>query len=231
AVTESETRAANGAAFAAELEARGVAFLDMYAVFAQNGGCEPYYMRTDHHYNLKGAELVYRTICETLFDSGVAISAAELNFTELDLKLLGSRNRAIYYLSDLRDTVYLAEPTEPVAFTRTDNGKEVATEVFRRDLIDNDTVTYSLYMGGDIGETVIATDREDLPDVLLFGDSYTNAVETLLYLSCDELRTLDLRHYKEMTLTEYVERYQPDVVICLRDDNNYLVDTGNGKLR
>ena len=86
-------------------------------------------------------------------------------------------------------------------------------------------------MGGDIAETVIQTNRSELPDILIFGDSYTNAVETFLYASFNEMRSLDLRHYREMALLDYVRLHQPDIVVCLRDDANLLTETGNGAIR
>ena len=64
---------------------------------------------------------------------------------------------------------------------------------------------YSLYMGGDVGETVIETGRPDLPSILIYGDSFTNPVECLAYYSFDEMRSIDLRHYKDMTLADYIQ--------------------------
>lgn len=227
-------RAEKGAAFAAALSDRGVDLLDMSKVFAENGGLRQYYMRTDHHYTLKGAYLVYRAICEHLTAAGYEIPVLEendLTFSALPLRFLGSRDRAVYYLSGLNDPVYAAELAEPIAFTRTDNGTASAAKVFHLPAADYGKVTYNLYMGGDVAETVIDTNREELPSVLIFGDSYTNAVETLLYTSFNEMRSLDLRHYKAMALSEYIELYKPDIVICLRDDNNYLVGIGNGNIQ
>ncbi|MCQ2420183.1 MAG: hypothetical protein MJ118_03520 [Clostridia bacterium] len=70
-----------------------------------------------------------------------------------------------------------------------------------------------------------------LPRVLLVGDSFTNAMECLLYRGCSELRSLDFRHYTEKTLSEYIEEYRPDAVIILRDDISSLEETGNGNLK
>lgn len=82
-------------------------------------------------------------------------------------------------------------------------------------------------MGGDFGETVLKTDRPELPDALIFGDSFTNALETLLYASFDETRILDLRHYTDMSLKEYVDTYRPDVVLCIQNDTFYYTAGGN----
>ena len=77
-------------------------------------------------------------------------------------------------------------------------------------------------MGGDVAETIIRTERPELPTALIFGESYTNAVETVLWTAFDETHSLDLRYYTYCSLKEYIAAYQPDVVICLRDDTSYL---------
>ena len=69
-------------------------------------------------------------------------------------------------------------------------------------------------MGGDIAETVIETGRSWLPDCIIFGDSFTNALETALYCSFDTTVALDFRHNKARTIYDYIEEYKPDVVIC-----------------
>ena len=90
-------------------------------------------------------------------------------------------------------------------------------------------MTYSVYMGGDVGETVIKTNRSSLPNVLIVGDSYTNAVECFLYASFNEMRSLDLRSYKAKTLADYIKEYKPGAVVLLRDYSVLLSFDGNGK--
>lgn len=85
-------------------------------------------------------------------------------------------------------------------------------------------------MGGDIAETCIRTDRPSLPTALIFGDSFTNAVESLAYYSFDEMRSVDLRHYKTQSISDYIAAYQPDVVICIRDYEALLSRSDNGGL-
>ncbi len=225
---------AEAAAFSAALAERDIAFLDMAQVFDENGGAKTYYMSTDHHYTLKGAFLVYQTLCERLKSTGYVIPTLtenDLLFSAVEAPFLGSRSRALYYLPRLHDDFYTFALKEPIAFTRADNGQPVPASVIRLPEPLSGGVGYGAYMGGDIAETVIATNRPELPSILLFGDSFTNAVETFLYTSFDETRSLDLRHYTGMALTEYVRLYRPDIVVCLRDDANYLTETGNGDVR
>lgn len=126
--------------------------------------------------------------------------------------------------------LYEAVFREDIPFTRKDNGIPSEASVYSDAAFENGSVTYSLYMGGDIAETVIDTDRPELPSALIFGDSFTNAVEALAYYSFDEMRSVDLRYYTEMSIAQYIEKYQPDIVICIRDYESLLAADGNGKL-
>ena len=101
-----------------------------------------------------------------------------------------------------------------------------AMERFRAD--GAEWVTYDFFMGGDIAHTVIDTHRDDLPNILIYGDSYTNAIETIAYVDFNEMHSLDFRHYSELTLREYIAQYQPDYVICVRDYESLLDPYGNG---
>ena len=51
--------------------------------------------------------------------------------------------------------------------------KETEATVFHIDEdAENPRINYSLYMNGDNPKTRIETDREELPDLLVFGDSF-----------------------------------------------------------
>ena len=90
-------------------------------------------------------------------------------------------------------------------------------------------VTYFLYMGGDSPHTVIDTEREDLPSILIYGDSFTNAVECIMYCSFDEMHSLDMRYYTDMSLGDYIKKYQPDIVVCIRDYESIISTDSNGQ--
>ena len=138
---------------------------------------------------------------------------------------MGSRNRKLYGLWHTTDQLNYAVPKAAIPFTRTDNGQAVEATLLRLPETGDETVGYTVYMGGDVGETIIRTDRPELPKVLIFGDSFTNALETLLYASFDETHSLDLRHYTAQSLWDYIEEYQPDIVLDVRDDSMWLDET------
>ncbi len=208
-------------------------FLNMQATFDAMGMPEELYAQSDHHYTYYGAYVTYQTIMDYIKEEmGLdlfVLSEDTFEIVPLEQSYLGSRNRAIYGMWDGEEPFYMGVQTDPVPFTRYDNGVEVEATVYGE--IYGDTVTYDFYMGGDKAETWIQTDRSDLPNLLIFGDSFTNALETMLYASFNETRSLDLRYYTEQGVLDYIAEYQPDVVLCIRDDHSYLAEVGNGVIQ
>lgn len=207
--------------FADALNENGIEFIS-----AREFLTEENYFLTDHHYDLTGGYKIYKAICDAA--DLEAVPESEFSYTTLPNTFYGSRSRKIYNLTSLKDSLTVIEPYTAIPFTRRDNGVDVPSTVINLPENDTDIVSYTQYMGGDKAETVIRTDREELPNILIYGDSYTNAVECFTYLSFNEARYIDLRHYNAMTLCDYVEMYQPDYVFCIRDDGQYINLEGNG---
>ena len=227
---ENEAEAAD-TIFREALEDEGIAFLDMGEVYDDLGHPADFYSTVDHHYNYYGAYAAYRSILDTLAADGSdlpVLTEEDFTFRELPNPYIGSRNRKLYNLWPNEDRAVIAEVKDPVAYTRYDNGEPSDKPLYVLPTAEDLPTTYNLYMGGDFGETILETNRPELPDVLVFGDSFTNALETLLYTSFDEMRSLDLRHYTDKTLRDYITDYQPDIVICVMNDTFYYTPTGNG---
>jgi hypothetical protein len=212
--------------FFTALEREQVPYIELRPLLLAAEDYRQYYFSGDHHYNLRGAFYAYQLLCERL--PGLTAHAGEFRFQELPNPFYGSRCRKLYGVSAISDSLLVYDTDNAPRFTRFDNGEQVAATVFALPQTETERLQYTLYMGGDIAETVIETNRPELPDILLFGDSFTNALETFLYLSADTFRSVDLRYYQQMSLTEYVKLYQPDIVICMRDDNSILLSEGNG---
>lgn len=222
------------ASFSAALEARGLKFLDMAAVYEAQGKPEEYYAASDHHFTYLGAFAAYQAMMDRInadqdWDLPV-LRRDEVTIRALENPFLGSRNRKLYGRWIGEEHLLIGEQADPVPFVRLDNGGEVEPTLYT--LPDNVTadVTYDIFMGGDKAETILRTDRPELPNLLIFGDSFTNPLETLFYTGFNETRSLDLRHYSAMGILEYLEEYQPDVVLCIRDDTAYLSTDGNGNI-
>lgn len=218
--------------FAQALDQAGVAFVDMAARFDALGHPDRFYAATDHHYTFLGALETYTALMEAVnADTGWDLPVADgdsLELTTLPNPFLGSQNRKLYGLYPTEEHLTVGRCRTPIPFTRTDDGQPVEASVYAFPEDAECAVTYALYMGDDVAETIIRTERPELPKCLIWGDSFTNALETVLWTSFDETRSLDLRYYSDKTLSEYIADYQPDVIICLRDDTAYTEMSGNG---
>lgn len=193
------------------------------------------YSAVDHHFTLKGANLCVRAIIDHLNANGVWIPQVvegRIAFSPLSNPLLGSYNSNLLYSgTEIKDHLLTYSLSHEVPYERWDNGIRTDAPIIRLPQTKSEFVQYNAYMCGDAAETVIKTNRPELKKVLIVGDSFTNAMETILYLSFDEMRSLDYRYYTEKTLTEYIAEYQPDIVLIARDTSVCLGTDGNGNLQ
>lgn len=227
--------AAELAALNSAMDAQGITHVDMGPIFDSLGHLPAFSSKVDNHYGLRGAYETYRAAVQALNDAyGLALSFPEegvdVTFSALPNPYMGSRTRKLLGLRGNDEKLLTAAFREDIPFTRFDNGGEVAATVYALPATDTEPLTYELYMGGDIAETVLRTDRPELLSVLIFGDSFTNPVESLAYYSFDELHSIDLRHYTAQSLSDYIATYKPDVVLCIRDYQSLLSREYNGNL-
>lgn len=217
--------------FKEALTERGVTFVDMGDIFAEQENPAQYSSAIDNHYSLQGAFLTYTAIADTLEEQDAfTLQIPEgISFTPVEKPYLGSRNRKLFGLWQNGEQLYQASFPEEIPFTRTDNGINVPPFLYKTPEDGRNEILYQYYMGGDIAETILQTNRAELPRGLIYGDSFTNALEVLAYSSFDEMRSLDYRYYNQKSLEEYLQEYQPDVVICVRDYEAMLSPDGNGK--
>ena len=64
------------------------------------------------------------------------------------------------------------------------------------------------------GETVLETERPELPDVLIFGDSFTNANQEWIASHFNKTVLIDLRGKDEtFSLSSYIDTYDIDILL------------------
>ena len=224
-------------AFTSDMANAGINLIlpDLHPDPAGADGGRPLYSASDHHFTFYGAYDVYRPIIERINSDGkyflpLLEEGVNFDFQPLPNPYMGSRMRMLMNVPGITERTAIASLYDDIPFTRSDNG------VFQKNpfiyYLPNDArevITYGIYMGGDIAETVIDTGR-DLPSVLIYGESYTNAIECLMYASCGVMRSVDLRYYKDMPLSEYVKLYKPDIVLCIRGYDALTLITDNGSV-
>lgn len=151
-----------------EMNAQGVCFLDMGPVFDSLGHPPEFSSRVDNHYGLLGAYETYRAAVQKINgDYGLALSFPEegtdVTFSALPNPYMGSRTRKLLGLRGDDEKLLTAAFREDIPFTRLDNWQEVASAVYDLPATEDEALTYGLYMGGDIAETCIRTDRPLAP--------------------------------------------------------------------
>lgn len=208
--------------FFTQLKEKNINYLNMNGVF-RNDYREDYYLKTDHHYSFEGFFKTYQEIIHSLGMD--PLNRSDFNIVESEEPILGSRNKQIYFLKETDERFKIANLKENLNYSKYIQGKEDSSLYY----MPEGRPSYNIYMNGDHPEIVIDTARQDLPDLLLFGDSFTNAIEPLVFLHFGKTRILDLRYYKDMNLEEYIKLHRPDYLVMLRDDLNYGNLEGNGE--
>ena len=221
--------AASRRLMAATLAERNVPFVNLYEWFS---GIRKLFYLTDHHFNFQGAMVTYAAVLGQV-NAGTELDVPILGEGDWQLHTLpnpylGSRNRQLYGLQETNERLVYAMPSVPIPYDCYNTAYNSPGRLIVIPPDEETEVTFLTYMGGDVPETAITTNRPELPTCLIFGDSFTNPVETLLWTAFDETRSLDLRHYNKQTLAEYIAAWQPDVVICMRDTSYFLEFSGNG---
>lgn len=211
-------------AIVASFRRAGVPIIDLRTIFLERRSRQQLFYRTDHHWTFEGAYLAYTELVRHF--GLVPYSRDRLDVVTLPNPYIGSQNRRVGMAVSTRDKLTFARPRVPVPYTLTVPGKDPAPMIALPPDVET-PVRYSALMGGDLGEIVIETHRPRLPDLLIVGSSFTNAVEPLLYLDFDETRILDLRAFKSMSLYDYIALHRPDCVVLMVSGHEVLTDTGN----
>lgn len=208
-------------AFLSEMNERGINVLDMGEVYEELGRPEYFTSTVDHHFGIMGAYRTYREVLSLHTEkTGEALDLLEedeFDVTYFPNKYVGSRLRKIFGLWESDEKLGVIEPKTEIPYTRYNNGSAVPSSVYTLPESDDVDVLYTAYMGGDVAHTVIDTGRDELPTVLIYGESFTNAIETFLWHGFNEMHSLDLRHSEEGAYEALVEEIKPDIVICVRD--------------
>lgn len=215
-------------AFLAQAAQKGIPVLDIDALWAAQGFPDGYVYKEDHHWTFEGGYAAYGEILNAL---GME-QTVEFTVQEWQAPMIGSRVVRLCDLMQPLERLRYATPKEWIPFTRYNWGNR--TPAYENTIalpLEGDPIRYGNYMGGDVDETIIQTNRPQLTDCLVVGDSFTNLVETLIYTEFDETRSLDFRYYNKMSMSQYIDRYQPQVVLVLRDVGSLLDNTGNGNLK
>ena len=89
--------------------------------------------------------------------------------------------------------------------------------------------TYTIYTD-DYELQIIKNNLNTEKRVLLVRDSFACVVSPFLSLGCKQLDVMDLRHYNDKSLIEYIDETNPDIVIILYNPGTLANHSGGEKL-
>ncbi|MBJ7997543.1 secondary cell wall polysaccharide O-acetyltransferase PatB1 [Bacillus mycoides] len=191
------------------------------------------YFKTDHHWNMDGAFLGYQYIMNTIAQQssiykGKEIKKEDYNRTCAPNKhLVGSFNNQLYQLIDATgEKLCYYTPKDGFNFTSV-AAKDVNGTVYRT--LDelygvekqNDTTSYAGYYANDYPEIVI--ENNNAPNdvrALVLKDSFANAIVPHLAQSFNHTSILDLRHYHEKDVYQYIKDNNINMVLFVYSDSN-----------
>lgn len=216
-----EYLAESASALFSAFDEKDISYVDMMELYEEAGRPAYFSSTVDHHYGVLGAYSTYREILRRYSeDTGAVLDVLdedEMTVETLPNRYIGSRSRKLFGLWDSDEHLQTITPVKSVPFARYNNGVRVGDSVFSLPENDEDDVLYTTFMGGDVAHALIDTDREELPTVLIYGESFTNAMESFMWYSFDEMHSIDPRYYKDKTVDELIAELQPDLVVCVRD--------------
>ncbi|MBR6753256.1 MAG: hypothetical protein IKM05_04425 [Clostridia bacterium] len=204
----------------------GTLALDDYTQFLD------WYYVTDHHWNHKGSYQAYCDIIDMMFgpQEEKMVPLEEVEFE--DIPFNGSFNSMLNYSRSPENfKVYRFPDLVPYKVTvngspaksygnwdRYFNGKYQRLTVYNH---------YNGFYGGDRSELILKTDRPEKKTLLMFSNSYSDAIKLLLLQHYDAIYAIDPRFYeneqgKKFNAQKYIEKNEIDDVLILGDVSFFI---------
>jgi hypothetical protein len=194
---------------------------------------EKMYFHTDHHWNINGAFNGYQMTIDFLNDASEKFDGKPYKEEDFNLvcnneaKFIGSNSQQLYHLvSSPEDKVCnypdVFDPESETllakdwAGTKITNFNEIYSTGFNQD-----EVKYGHMFTWDLPEIVFESKKAEQDNhVLILKDSYVNPLQPFFGKHFKRTSILDLRHYKEKTVEQYVKDNKVDIVIFMYNDTN-----------
>ena len=201
----------------------GVKAVDIYSVLAQHTD-EPIYLRTDHHWAPLGA---YYAAQQFARQAGVPFEDLSTYEEHVVHKFVGSmygysHNIAVkkapedfvYYIpTGVEYTTTYVNYTLDEEFHVTGESRPYKSKYFFS-FKDGSGAAYTTFMGGDIKLTKVETSVHNGRRLLVFKDSFGNAVPGYLFHSFEEVHVADFRYFTKDVISYVDENHITDILFA-----------------
>ena len=190
--------------------------IDVKELFEKNNpeGDNRFWYYNDHHINCRGGELVLSEIIKIVQKDYPQVEQKTLDdYKIVKRQVYGALNRKIGLTAKAPDEeLNLIPDGWTMNYERWDEGERTDNPIF-----GEDTNTYSLsYMGNNYGETIVKTDKENLPSIYYCGSSFTNVLEAMSVPSFKNMYSTDLRfNDTDNTMIDYIKKFKPEYVVFI----------------
>jgi len=202
--------------------------VDAYTSLAAEAGSYIFY-RTDHHWTSYGAYAGYTALAKAL--GYKAATPDTFNIEHASHSFLGTLYSKALTGEEWRDTIDLytyasGNPVQEVVKYSAKNHVTYPSIFFRENLDVKDQ--YTVFLGGNDSIIKIRTSVENGKKLLIFKDSYANALMQFLPLHYEEIVLVDLRAFNG-ELSDYVDLRDFQQVLFLYNVGNFAVDNSLSK--
>ena len=182
-----------------------------------------YYYKNDHHWNYIGSYEGYKEIM-TLLNQKNEIKTP-LKKVTFDFDFFGSASRvtSIYDYNELFEVYKFDYEKHKVYINGVESSYGKEEEYFNGEYnIAKETNHYGEFYGGDFGEVKYDFEQPKKENVLIIGNSFTNAVNKLIASGFNKTYIVDLRHYEgamgeKFNIDKYIEKNDIDKVLIIMD--------------
>ncbi|MGN1118791.1 MAG: DHHW family protein [Oscillospiraceae bacterium] len=200
----------------------GVRAVDAYTALAEHTK-EDIYLRTDHHWAALGAYYAAQEFAKTAGLPFADISTYEQRVVHDYVGTMYAYSEDIVIKNNPEDFVYYVPTT--VNYTTTyynyilEDGKIVGAETpyegnFFIKYGDGNGMAYCTYMGGDAKIVNIHSDAGTGRRLIIFKDSYGNALPPFLFGSFDDIWVVDMRYFTHNAIDFIKEKGITDVLFA-----------------
>lgn len=200
---------------------KAVFLIDSYDQFRE------YFYRTDHHWNNRGSYEGYREILQLLGCKDEPLVPSE----EVTITNSFAGSKTAYLKTPYFEEPFCVYPFDFPPMDITVNGIPREDYGAQAECIEHhpDGISYGGFYGGDEGEIILDTGRPERKNILIFGDSYDNAILKLIASHYNITYSIDFRHYERQMqtpfhLAEYLQTHHVDQILFIGNLDYFTMD-------
>lgn len=182
-----------------------------------------YFYRTDHHWNYQGVDKGYREIANLMELSNVLIKEDKICFD--DAKSDGSKDKTIGSINMFQDRMckYIYDLPDFEIYA---SGKKILNYGSTNEALQKSKkISYGEMYGWDEPEIIfINKELQNNKKLLIYSNSFSNAINQLLASHYEETYVIDGRHYGNKTMIEYINENKIDDVLILVNNILFMDD-------